>query len=397
MQQLTTAIAKEKALKPILGKHPWVYSDALISTPERASAGDIVDLVDADGNFLGRGFYNPDSQIAIRILSFDDVECGSDLVRSRLQRAIELRKSIPEYDQITCWRIVHAEADLLPGLELDMYSGHVNVRFHSAGWETLKSDLIDMIAEMTECNSIWDGSDPEIRAREGLETENKLLYGTEPPELVLVSELGRRFRIDIRKGRESEQYLIQKFNHQDILRYAKNRRVLDAFCYTGGFGIAALEAGCSDLTCVEISDAAIRVLETNVQLNRFSNASVTIKAGDAFDILGELSEAGERFDMIILDPPAFCRSRSTVVRACRAYKDINSMAMRLLNSEGILVTCSNSRPVTGEMFVRALWQAAVEAGRDVQLLKLTSQSPDFPVLLTFPESNWLTCATLIVR
>ena len=397
MEPIGRVAVRNKALKSITGRHPWVFSGAIQSVTENGHAGDIVDVVDTGGTFLGRGFFNPNSQIAVRILSFEDNDCGTDLIYERLRRAIDLRKSLSEYDQITAWRMVFAEADLLPGLIVDCYSDYAHIKFHSAGWESMKPDVARMVSELTGCAGVFDGSDPDMRSKEGLGTENQTLSGDDPPEYIVASEHGRQFKVDIRNGQKSGLYLDQKFNHQDVLHYTKNRRVLDAFSYTGGFGLAAIEGGCSSLTCIEISEAATRLLEANIELNKLGTASVTVKTGDAFEILRDMLSEGDQFDTIILDPPAFCRSKSAFVRACRGYKDINRLAMKLLSPDGILITCSCSRPISDEMFLRVLWQASVEAGRSAKLLKFAGQPPDHPVLLTFPESKYLKCATLLVQ
>ena len=397
MESAGKLTVKKKVLKTISGRHPWIFSGAVKEVTKSVAAGGIVDLVDQDGNFLGRGFFNPNSQIAVRILTFDDTDCGINLISERLKQAIDLRKSLPEYELNTAWRLVYAETDFLPGLVVDYYSGYVNMQFHSAGWETIKSDVVKIVAEITECNGIYDGSDPEMRNMEGLDTENATIYGSDPPELISVSEFGRVFKVDIRHGHKSGLYLDQKFNHQDIIRYAKNRKVLDVFSYTGGFGLAALEAGCSSLTCIDISKTIFNLLKDNIESNGYDQASVTLKTGDAFEIMREMVLSGERFDMIILDPPAFCRSKSAVIQACRGYKDINRLAMQLLAPDSVLVSCSCSRPVSDELFVKVLWQASIEAEREAKLLKLAGQSPDHPVLLTFPESKYLKCATLLVH
>jgi 23S rRNA (cytosine1962-C5)-methyltransferase len=229
MKPIGRVTVRNKALKSITGRHPWVFSGAIQSVPENGRAGDMVDVVDTGGSFLGRGFFNPNSQIAIRILSFEDEDCGTDLIFERLRRAIDLRKSLPEYDQITAWRMVFAEADLLPGLIVDCYSNYAHIKFHSATWESMKLDVARMASELTGCVGVYDGSDPEMRSKEGLETENRTIFGDDPPEHIVVSEFGRQFKADIRHGQKSGLYLDHKFNHQDVLRYAKNRKVLDAF------------------------------------------------------------------------------------------------------------------------------------------------------------------------
>lgn len=396
MNSKGTIEIRNKALKSIIGRHPWVFSGALKDIPDNLTIGDVVDLIDENGNFLGRGFFNPNSQIAVRILSFDESEFNLDEVHRRIGRAVEMRKLLPEYDQNSAWRLVFGESDLLPGLAVDYYSGFVNVQFHSAGWDRHRDEVASMIVELTNCSGVFDGSDSEMRDREGLLTINETVRGDDPPDRVSVSEFGRKMDVDIRRGQKSGLYLDQKFNHQSILRYARNRDVLDCFSYTGGFGLAALEGGCRSLSCIDISESAIEQLEINAVMNNFASRSIELHNGDAFEIMRDMLSVGSRFDLITLDPPAFCRSKSAVVQACRGYKDINRLAMQLLNPEGILVSCSCSRPVSDELFLKVLWQASVEADREAQLLNFSGQAPDHPVLLTFPESKYLKCATLSV-
>jgi 23S rRNA (cytosine1962-C5)-methyltransferase len=390
-------IIKDKARRSLNGHHPWVFSGAVKAVSDDIFAGDVVDIIDGRGAYFGKGFFNPESQIVARVITFEERECSLDMIRERVERAISLRRSFREYDQSTAWRLVYAEADHLPGLIVDYYSGYVNVQFHSAGWEPVRSEILSMISELTGCISIFDGSDPEMRAKEGLHTVNEAIFGDEPPDNISVIEFGRKYDVDIKKGQKSGLYLDQKFNHQSIQRFATGRRVLDCFAYTGGFTLAALDGGCDSVTAIEISETAVAQIDINVSLNRRGSAEVKVLTGDAFDLLRVMADKDEQFDMIILDPPAFCKAKTAIIPACRGYKDINRIAMQLLSPNGILVSCSCSRPISDELFMKVLWQASVEAGREAQLLSFTGQSPDHPVLLTFPESKYLKCATLLAE
>ena len=389
-------VVTNKALKSIEGKHPWIFSGAVSSVSNGTGKGDIVSVVDRAGKFLGRGFYNPKSKIAVRMLTFDDQDISIKTFRDRLARAIALRKIFREYDECDAWRLVYAESDFLPGLVVDYYAGHLYVQFHSAGWESIKQEIVDIFSELTECVSIYDGSDKSMREKEGLATENRALLG-ELPDKIIATEFGRKQSVNLEHSQKSGLYLDQKFNHQRITNYSSGRRVLDCFSYTGGFSLAALAAGCSSLTAIEISETAIQGLESNAILNGFDDRDITLLTGDVFEILRGLLADGERYDTIILDPPAFCKSKGMIVKACRGYKDINRLAMQLLSPDGVLISCSCSRPITDDLFRQVLWQASVEADRDVQLVEFSGQSPDHPVLLTFPESRYLKCATLLVR
>jgi len=396
MEPAGTITIREKALKSIAGHHPWIFSGAVEEIPNGIEPGEVVDLIDHSGSFLARGFFNPDSQITVRILSFEKESISIDSFRERLESAYRMRKRLPEYGDSDAWRIVYGEADRMPGLVVDQYGDYLSVQFHSVGWERIKEDLCRIMTEVTGAKSVFDGSDEDMREREGLNCENRVVYGAELPERIEVSEFGRRMGVDVQNGQKSGLYLDQKFNHQRIVPFAKGRRVLDVFSYTGGFGLAALQGGCRELWCVDVSEGSERKIKENVDSNRFDSVPVTIRREDAFDVLRELEDSGEQFDMIILDPPAFCKRKSAVTKACRGYKDINRIAMKLLTPEGILVSCSCSRPLADDLFTRVLWQSSVEAGRDVSMLGYYGQGADHPILLTFPESKYLKCAIMQV-
>ncbi len=389
-------VVVNKALKSVEGKHPWIFSGAVSSVSDGSGKGDIVNVLDRTGKFLGRGFYNPKSKIAVRMLTFDDQDINIEMFRDRLARSIAMRKAIVEHDRSDAWRLVYAESDFLPGLIVDKYANHLYVQFHSAGWEPIRSEIIDLLSELTGCTSIYDGSDTAMREKEGLPTENRVLFGEMPDEIV-VTEFGIKQSVNLAHSQKSGLYLDQKFNHQRVADYAPGRSVLDCFSYTGGFSLVAVDVGCSSLTAIDISELAMQGLESNAILNDFAERDITLLTGDVFGILRGLIEDNKRYDMIILDPPAFCKSKNAIIKACRGYKDINRLAMQLLSSDGVLISCSCSRPISGELFRQVLWQASVEANREAQLVDFSGQSQDHPVLLAFPESRYLKCATMLVK
>ncbi len=396
MKVSASVTIKDKALKSVAGHHPWIFSGAIEEIPRDSEPGELVDIVDTGGRFLARGFINPNSQITVRILTFEDEIVDLDFLSSRISRAVSLRQRLPEYDLCSAWRLVYGEADFLPGLVVDNYAGYLNVQFHSVGWERIKPQLCETLMKVTGAHGVFDGSDPEMREREGLDCVNRTVAGAEPPADLTVSEFGRRMHVDMTNGQKSGLYLDQKLNHQSVLPNARGRRVLDVFSYSGAFGLAALEGGCSSLTCVEISGSAAGQIEKNLDVNGFDRSKVKIRTADAFDVLRDMVDAGEEYDLVILDPPAFCKRKAAVTKACRGYKDINRLACMLVSRDGTLVSCSCSRPVSDELFVRVLWQASIESGREANLLRYAGQSPDHPTLLTFPESKYLKCATLQV-
>lgn len=396
MEPAGSITIREKALKSIAGHHPWIFSGAVEDIPNNVAPGEVVDLVDQSGGFLARGFFNPESQIMVRILSFSRETISIDSIRERLENAFRMRKSLPEYSDSDAWRIVYGEADRMPGLVVDKYGDYLSVQFHSVGWERIKDELCQVMTEVTGAKSVFDGSDSDMREREGLPTENRVVYGEELPDRIEITEFGRKMAVDMQNGQKSGLYLDQKFNHQRIVPFARGRRVLDVFSYTGGFGLAALQGECRELWCVDIAENAEEKIRENVESNRFNSVPVTTRRDDAFDVLRDLEDSGEQFDMIILDPPAFCKRKSAVTKACRGYKDINRIAMKLLSPDGILVSCSCSRPLSDELFTRVLWQSSVEAGRDACMLGYFGQGADHPILLTFPESKYLKCAVMQV-
>jgi len=339
-------IVTNKALKSIEGRHPWIFSGAISSVSDGIGKGDVVSVVDRGGKFLGRGFYNSKSKIAVRMLTFDDQNICIDTFRDRLARSISLRKTFREYDECNAWRLVFAESDFLPGLIVDYYAGHLYVHFHSAGWESIKPEIVEILSELTGCESIYDGSDKSMREKEGLTTENQTLFG-ELPEKIIISEFGKKQAVNLAHSQKSGLYLDQKYNHQRVTSFASGKQVLDCFSYTGGFSLAALDAGCSSLTAIDTSENALQGLEANAILNGFDDRDITLLTGDTFELLRSILTDGKRYDTIILDPPAFCKSKGAIVKACRGYKDINRLAMQLLTPDGALISCSCSRPISG--------------------------------------------------
>jgi 23S rRNA (cytosine1962-C5)-methyltransferase len=396
LQPAGEVIVRDKALKSIAGRHPWLFSGAIDKATPGLTAGAVVNVLDGHGKFMGSGFFNSNSQITVRMLTFDSAPVDEALIQHRILEAIKLRRTLPEHDLSNAWRLLYGESDGLPGLVADSYADYAVVHFHSAGWESFREDMARMLMEAASLRGVYDGSDAAMREREGLSASHGELCGETVPDFLEASEFGRKFVVDVRKGQKSGLYLDQKFNHQAVRSLASGKRALDCFAYTGGFGLAALEGGCLSLTAVEISDAAVAALEQNLQSNGFADRDITIIEADAFEVLRTMVSDGERFDLVVLDPPAFCKSKTALIQACRGYKDINRLAMQLIDPGGILVSCSCSRPVSDDLFLKVLWEASVEAGRAAKLLNLSGQAPDHPVLLSFPESKYLKCATLLI-
>jgi len=369
--------------------HPWVYRDDC----EKASvslAGQAVQVVGPGGEALGQALYNPVSKIAIRWLTSDpDEKLDGQFWAGRLEQAIQLRTEWIGED--TAYRLVHSEADGLPGLIVDRYGPVLVIQSLSLGIESVLPMLISFLQEKLKPEAVVARNDSHIRKLEGLTAEKKVLSGTLPEELE-VQEGQKRLRVHPLEGHKTGLYLDQRLNHVWARSHAKGR-ALDAFAYQGGFTLQVADQ-CDEVLAIEDSAAAVGRMEQNLKLNGISN--VKTEKGNVFNRLRALEKEKTTFDLVILDPPAFAKNRKEVPNAWRGYREINLRALRLLNSSGRLITCSCSYLIQDEMFISILREAARDSGRKVRLLEIRTQAPDHPVLLTHPESKYLKCAVLAV-
>jgi 23S rRNA (cytosine1962-C5)-methyltransferase len=392
---MARVILKRGREKPVLNRHPWVFSGAIKRIEGEIADGEAVAVADYRGHFLARGYLNRRSQIALRLLTWDESEViEGDFWRRRLEQAWASRQALAD-DPATkarlsaAYRLVNAESDLLPGLILDRYGDYLVAQFLTLGIERWKANLVGLLADLLNPKGIYERSDVEVRKKEGLAQVSGLLHGEEPPDLVEVMENGHRFLVDIKTGHKTGFYLDQRENRQKLTRYCAGKEVLNCFAYTGAFAVYAAAAGAGRITNVESSAEVLELARRNVALNGFADRDDEYVEGDVFQLLREYRDQGRTFDLIILDPPKFAYSQHQVESACRGYKDINLLAMQIIAPGGILITFSCSGLVSPDLFQKVLFGASVDARRDVQIIEKLSQASDHPILLTFPESEYL--------
>ena len=373
--------------KPVRNRHPWIFSGAIQTVQGAPADGDVIDVVDAQGQFLARGYYNRRSQITVRLLSWQDEEIDAAFLRSRIAASIERRRSLGLDG--SAYRLVHAESDLLPGLIVDLYADYVVVQILTLGMERWKDDIASALSELVPCSGVYDRSDVDVRRLEGLPRSTGVLWGQEPPDRVEIVENGLKFLVSIKTGQKTGFYLDQRENRSRVSAYSSGREVLNAFAYTGAQAVYALSGGAARVVNVDTSAKALAEAKANLVLNSMDPSRAENVIGDVFQVLRRYRAAGQVFDLVVLDPPKFASSRSQVQRACRGYKDINLLAMQLLRPKGILATFSCSGLVSPDLFQKVVFGASVDAGRDVQIVEKRSQASDHPILLSFPEGEYL--------
>ncbi len=388
--RLPRVVLKPGKERPVHFRHPWLFSGAIQSIDDAARDGEVVEVVDARGDRLARGFLNRRSQIVVRLLTWDpDEEIDRAFWRRRLERVIQGRADLAADSQTDAYRLVFSESDGIPGLVVDHYAGWLVVQFSSRGVEAVRDTLVALLEELLQPAGIYERADPTARRREGLGLSEGVLVGQEPPELVEIREAGYRFLVDLRRGQKTGFYLDQRENRGVVGGICRGARVLNAFSYTGAFAVYALAGGATSVVNIDTSYEALELAERNLSLNGFSDDRYELIQGDVFQILRDYRAAGERFDVIVLDPPKFATTRGQVASAARGYKDINLSAMRLLRPGGLLATFSCSGLISSDLFQKIVFGAAIDARRDVQVIGRLAQGSDHPVLLSFPESEYL--------
>jgi 23S rRNA (cytosine1962-C5)-methyltransferase len=385
--ELSTVILKQGREKPVRNRHPWIFSGAVSRIQGDAKGGDLVRVVNSQRQYLATGYLNPLSQIVVRLLTWDDEVVDSNFWRRRLERAIAGRLRLAQDPITDAYRLVHAEADGLPGLVVDRYGDWLVVQCLTLGMACHRDRIVALLADLLSPAGIYARDDADVRRKEGLPLETGLLWGTEPPERVEIVEHGHCFWVDLQQGHKTGFYLDQRDNRLQTAAHCHDLDVLNAFAYTGGFGVYAGRAGARSVVNVETSVDALILAEENLALN--DCAPQEMVAGDVFQVLRGYRDVGHRFDLVILDPPKFATSQAGVAAASRGYKDINLLALQLLRPGGLLVTFSCSGLVSSDLFQKIVFGASVDAGREVQILEWLTQGADHPVLLTFPQSAYL--------
>lgn len=378
---------KDKAVRQM---HPWVFSGAIDHIKGKPQNGSIVDVTDHTGILLARGYYNDQSRVAIRLLEWDmDTELTESWWKNRIRKAVEARQSLNECEHTNTYRLVFSEADFLPGLIVDRYAGFLSVQVLTSGIELVKPILFDELNRLLEPEGIFDRSDTAARAHDGLPPSGGLAMGIAPPGYVTVKENEVFYQVNIIEGQKSGFYCDQRHNRQVVAAQAPGKKVLDCFCYSGGFTVNCMKQGAAKVISVDSSAAAINTLKRNIEINALQHVPQQAIVADVNKQLREFKNADEKFDLIILDPPKYAPSRSSLDKAARAYKDLNRLALGLLESGGLLATFSCSGAVDIALFKQILAWAALDAGKQIQFIYQFGQPADHPVRASFPEGEYL--------
>lgn len=375
--------------KSLLRRHPWIFASAIRSVDMEIVPGATVDLLSSEGKFLARASYSPISQIRARVWTFEDESVDKDFFRRKIQTAIELRKMSRVENHTNAYRLLHAESDGMPGFVVDQYKDMLVLQSTTAGSDFWKEIIADVLVEETGIQNIYERSDVDVRELEGLKPITGVLRGTSTDPQLQITEYNLKFNVDIQHGHKTGFYLDQCANRQRVGEFAKDRDVLNCFCYTGGFSIHALANGAKSVLSVDSSADALALLEENIALNRVPADRHTSIEGDVFQLLRKFRDENRSFDMIILDPPKFAPTAAHAEKASRAYKDINLLAFKLLRHGGVLFTYSCSGGIDAALFQKIVASAALDAGVDARIIQHLSQGSDHPVSLHFPEGAYL--------
>lgn len=386
MKQVILNKGKDKAVRQL---HPWIFSGAIKTKTGEIGDGELVEVLNIEGEKIAVGVYNNRSRVAVRLLEWrTETEINEQWWRQRVRTAIENRSNLL-HDNNNAVRLIFAEADLLPGLIADKYADHISIQVHSAALEKVKDVIIDEMVQCLRPKGIYERSDLRSREFEGLPDANGLQYGTMPPEFVDITENGVHYKVNIVDGQKSGFYCDQRENRWLTAQYCKDKKVLDAFCYSGGFTLNALKYGARSVTAVDSSALAIETLQRNIEGNGFDASACKAVKSDVNQYLRELGAQNEKFDVIVLDPPKYAPTRSALDKASRAYKDLNRRGLMLLDKGGLLATFSCSGAMDIETFKQVIAWAAIDAGKQVQYIRQFSQPEDHPVRASFPEGEYL--------
>lgn len=388
---LSQVILKPRKVRPFFGRHPWVLDGAIARVVGQPADGEVVDLVSDRGQFIARGLYNSQSRIRVRLFTWDAQQCLDEAFwRSRLATSLALRQSLGYDSAAGAARIVFSEADGLSGLVVDRYGDYLVVQVTAAAMEARLDMLLDALVDLTAPRGVFLRSEREMSKAEGLTLQEGWVRGEAPGGPVFIEENGLRYGVELEHGQKTGFFLDQRENRARAAHYARGKRVLDLFCYTGGFALAASAAGqIRGAIGFDSSAKAIAIARANAQLNELPQ--VQFEEADCFTRLEEMVRGEERFGMVVLDPPKFARSRASVPEALRAYHHLNRLAIQVLEPGGTLVTCSCSGHVSRDDFLFMLADVAQRTGRDIQLLEIRGAAPDHPVATTCLETEYLKC------
>ena len=391
MKSLHLRTGRDKSLRR---RHPWVFSGAVERVDGAPGSGETVLVKSAEGKPLALAAYSPQSQIRARVWTFDtNANVDEALVAAKIEKAVGLRGRLEDANHTNALRLVHGESDGLPGLVADRYADVIVAQFLSAGMERWREAILDVLARLPGCEAVFERSDADVRRLEGLEPRVGFARGNRQATRCPIIEHGLQFRVDIEAGQKTGFFLDQRANRQRVRALAAGREALDAFCYTGGFAVAALAGGAASVTAVDSSAPALAVARENAAAN---GAAIAFEQADVFAYQRGLRDRGRAFDLVILDPPKFAPTAAQAKNAARAYKDINLMALKLLRPGGLLATFSCSGGVSAELFQSIVAGAAADAGVDAKILERFGAAADHPVALEFPEGDYLK-GLLVVR
>ena len=371
--------------KKLLQGHPWVYGNEIERVEGEIEDGGLVTVVDFRGRYMGTGFYNSKSLITVRLLTHRQEEITDELIASRVKAACDYRRFVMNRPGTDSCRLIYGEADRLPGVIADRFGGVIVLQVLALGMERFTQTIADALLACEKPDCLLLQNDDAIRRKEGMECFTRMLYGTLPEENI-IHENGVKLAVDVLGGQKTGYFLDQKDNHLFVRQFCKDARVLDCFSYIGAFALNAAAAGAKEVTAVDISEAAVQLIEKNAALN---GADITAVCANCFDFLRAQVKAGEKYDVVVLDPPAFTKAHANMASACRGYKEIALSAMRLLPAGGVLATHSCSYHMPEEVFVNTVLSAAQDLHRQVRVITLRRQDIDHPVLAGSPESHYL--------
>ncbi|EHU9450755.1 TPA: class I SAM-dependent methyltransferase [Vibrio vulnificus] len=377
--------------KSVVRRHPWIFSRGIDRVEGNPQLGETVDVYGHDGKWLAKAAYSPESQIRARVWSFEKQDVNRAFFVKRIQDAQLLREDVIERDGLTGYRLIAAESDGMPGVTIDRYQNFFVCQLLSAGAEHQKQNIVDALIEVfPDCN-VYERSDVSVRKKEGLQETIGVLHGEMPPKSVVIEENGVKISVDIVGGHKTGFYLDQRDSRQQAMKYVKDKEVLNCFSYTGGFGLYALKGGAKRVINADVSQPALDTAKFNAELNEFdiSKKRAVFLNADVFKLLREYRDQGTKFDVVIMDPPKFAESKAQLNGACRGYKDINMLAMQILNPGGTLLTYSCSGLMDQVLFQKIIADAAVDAGRSVKFVERFEQAADHPTDTAYPEGFYL--------
>ena len=371
--------------KKLLQGHPWVYGNEIERVEGEIVDGDLVTVVDFRGRYMGTGFYNSRSLITVRLLTHRQEEITDELIASRVKAACDYRRFVMQREGTDSCRLIYGEADRLPGVIADRFGGVIVLQVLALGMERYTQVIADALIACEQPTCLLLNNDDAIRIKEGMTCFTKVLHG-ELPEETIIHENGVKLAVDVRGGQKTGYFLDQKDNHLFLRQFCRDARVLDCFSYIGGFALNAAMGGAREVTAVDISESAVELIRRNAALN---GAQINAVCANCFDFLRAQVKAGEKYDVVVLDPPAFTKAHANMANACRGYKEIALSAMRLLPAGGVLATHSCSYHMPEDVFVNTVLSAAQDLHRQVRVITLRRQDIDHPVLAGYPESHYL--------